>query len=378
MIHHNKNKPPARRLTVLLAMLLAMLTAVSMSTPAMADTGVDNSNWQGCVSGQSIALAGGRFGISKATEGIGYTDPSADCSIQSAINAGLYTGSYHFARPETGNTATGEADWYISQTRGYIGQHVMPILDFEPPANTLGQWMVDWAYQWLQRVETAYGVKPMIYLNYNTLWSLDWSLVANAGYGLWIAYPAYDGAGLFEAGAPPYDVSPWPFAAMWQYSWTATGPSPDANVFYGDADTWAAYAGGHPATPDGTATTPMPSPSPAPEQQPSPGRPFQAVIEPGDTMSQVAAQFGLWPVDAWSVPSGDPNRIWPGDVVTYHGDATAQQAQTPATPAVHALVVEAGDTLWSISQQFNIPMSSLYGYSSGDPNLIYPGETLYY
>ena len=103
MIHHNKNKPPARRLTVLLAMLLAMLTAVSMSTPAMADTGVDNSNWQGCVSGQSIALAGGRFGISKATEGIGYTDPSADCSIQSAINAGLYTGSYlsliHISEP---------------------------------------------------------------------------------------------------------------------------------------------------------------------------------------------------------------------------------------------------------------------------------------
>lgn len=38
--------------------------------------------------------------------------------------------------------------------------------------------------------------------------------------------------------------------------------------------------------------------------------------------------------------------------------------------------VKGGDTLGAIAKQYNVPVSSITGYKSGNPNLIYPGETL--
>ena len=95
----------------------------------------------------------------------------------------------------------------------------------------------------------------------------DWTAVANANYGLWVAgYPrGYTGETLRNPGAVPYDVSPWPFAAAWQYSSSGhvpgVGSRIDVNWFYGDAGTWAKYAGSQPGTSANPAT-----PSPTPQQ----------------------------------------------------------------------------------------------------------------
>lgn len=62
-------------------------------------------------------------------------------------------------------------------------------------------------------------------------------------------------------------MSPWPFAAAWQYSSSGNVPGIgsriDVNWFYGDAVTWAKYAGGsgttHTVTPPaGTANSDTP------------------------------------------------------------------------------------------------------------------------
>ena len=97
----------------------------------------------------------------------------------------------------------------------------------------------------------------------------DWTPVARADYGLWVAgYPrGYAADRLRNPGAPPYSVSPWPFAAAWQYSSSGNVPGIgsriDVNWFYGHAVTWSRYAGGSSTThavtpPAGTANSDMP------------------------------------------------------------------------------------------------------------------------
>ena len=77
--------------------------------------------------------------------------------------------------------------------------------------------------------------------------------------------------------------------------------------------------------------------------------------------------------DWWnvSVPSGNPSIVYPGDRVCYNGGGgTATASRT--------YVVQAGDTLSSIAAYLGVNMYNITGYSSGNMNLIYPGELLYY
>lgn len=368
-----------------------------LPAPAHADSGVDVSHWQGCitVSRAEAAHANGvNFAFVKATEGVGFADSSTVCSMSGLKNAGIRRGVYHFARPDKGNSPETEADWFIAKTKAYAGSGVIPVLDWEPG----GAWnrRTDWALRWLQRVEKAWGVKPMIYMSASTLRGADWAQVANADYGLWLAgYPRGSRAEtLRNPGSVPYNVAPWKFAAAWQYSETGSvpgiGTQIDVNWFYGDAATWARYAN---ATP-GTQTNPLPStPAETPQQGAPTGdvdtlaravmrgdygdvpqrrvllgnryaevqarvnqlaaqaaRPAQSArtvrvtVRRGDTMSAIMRRTGLYPLSAWTVPSGNPNRIYPGQTVTYHG------AESRKTTAVHSNrhIVRRGESLWSI------------------------------
>lgn len=54
-------------------------------------------------------------------------------------------------------------------------------------------------------------------------------------------------------------------------------------------------------------------------QRPSGTGSLQVTVQSGDTMSGIAARYGAWPLSSWSVPSGNLNLIYPGQVVTYNG-----------------------------------------------------------
>nr|WP_275542105.1 LysM peptidoglycan-binding domain-containing protein [Bifidobacterium hapali] len=149
----------------------------------------------------------------------------------------------------------------------------------------------------------------------------------------------------------------------------------DLNYFRGDATQWNKYA-----NPNGHTTAPAPTPAPKPNTPaPQPSRPnadngVSVVVRSGDTISGIAARTGLWPVTAWSVPSGNINRIWPGQTVTYRGSGTPS-ANTGTGTRIH--VVKRGETLsgifgasgWQRVAQLN---------NLANPNLIYPGQQLRY
>ena len=191
----NRGKPrharPRRPWATMLATLLTTIALVFVPGTALADSGMDVSKWQGCVGSSQAATAkasGVNFAFVKVTEGNGYTDSVADCTMQSLKANGIRRGVYHFARPDLGNSPEAEADWFIGQTRGYVNDGVIPVLDWEPSGSYVTwSW---WALRWLQRVESAWGVKPLIYTSASVIKMTDWTAVANANYGLWVAgYP---------------------------------------------------------------------------------------------------------------------------------------------------------------------------------------------
>ena len=218
----------------------------------MTMNGIDISNWQAGINLSNIAFD---FLIARATEGIGCVDKYCDGYIQQAIKLGKPFGFYHFARPT--NDPIREAEFFYNSCRGYFGKGI-PILDWES-GNTSN---VTWAKRWLDRVYQLSGVKPVIYMSESVVNANNWSAVAAADYGLWVAKyrdnnPDYN-YNMANAGSRPH-VKWWKFYCMWQ--WTSSGRlngyngNLDCDVFYGDRSTWDAYVGK-----STSATKPQPKP----------------------------------------------------------------------------------------------------------------------
>lgn len=318
---------------------------------------IDVSSWQ---TGINVTTSGAQIVVAKATEGIGYVNPDCDRVVQDALSAGQGVGVYHFAHTE--NNAVREANYFIDNTRGYIGKGIVPILDWEPSA----PWDTGWALTWLKTVEAAWDTKPIIYMNQSTENSYDWTSVVAGDYGLWIA--AYTLGYTPIYGFNPPTTQPtlyhWPFAAAWQYTSTGYvgdwGGALDLSVVYGDLNTWYAYAGSGQV-----------APTPTPQHTPQPNAPDTTcdtncvVIQSGQYVSM------FWP-DWWnvSVPSGNPSIVYPGDRVCHNGGGNTSASRT--------YVVQSGDTLSGIAAYLGVSMYNITGYSSGNRNLIYPGEVLHY
>lgn len=184
------------------------------------------------------------FAIVKATEGVNFSDPCFHDFMKKAESLGKCLGFYHFARPEN-NTAKAEAKFFYTKTAQWYGKAI-PVLDWE----SAGKSNVAWAKEWLDAIYSMTGIKPLIYMSESVVNQYDWSKVADADYGLWVAKYRdrvpdlnYD---MTNAGKKP-EVKWWKFYAMWQ--WTSNGKldgyngNLDCDVFYGDRDTWAKYAG---------------------------------------------------------------------------------------------------------------------------------------
>ena len=351
--------------------------------------GIDISNYQ---RGLDLSKIDCDFVIIKATEGKSYVDKSCDTFFQKALNLGKKLGIYHFAN-NSDNTAKQEADWFIQNTQGYIGKAI-PILDWEDNITD----NVPWALEWLQRVEEAYGCKPMIYMSESVVNRHDWSSVVAGNYGLWVAkyrdyLPDYN-YDMSKAGNIP-SIKYWNEYAMWQ--WTSSGRlngwngNLDCNVFYGDATAWDKYVG------SGSGSN-IPS-NPITPQQPSrlsneemakkviagkygdyperkerleaEGYSYEAIqkivnqaysissniqtytVKAGDTLSGIGSKFGVsYQKIAADNNISNPNLIHPGQVLKIYTDQSQQ-------PVYETYIVKSGDTLSEIAQQFKTTIDKI-------------------
>lgn len=190
------------------------------------------------------------FVICKATEGTGYVNPFCDIHYQQAKSSGKLLGVYHYARPDAGNSPEAEADYFLGNIKGYIGEAILA-LDLECNG---WQKYSEWSKKWLDRVYDKTGVKPLFYSpGYGFI---SFKNIINAGnYGVWAASDGnwYDGTTIVIKQSV-YDGL-------------------DHDVFYGDATAWHKYAN--------------PSGDYKPTQPSTPAQPVQPVsneISVGDTV----------------------------------------------------------------------------------------------
>lgn len=292
--------------------------------------GTDQSKWQ------ANQVTEGSFILVKATEGCGYVDPTCDAKYQLNKQAGKLLGVYHYARPDLGNTPEAEAQYFVDNIRGYIGEAIM-VLDWE----SANKWDVNWAKRWLDKVKDLTGIKPMIYMSSSVTFAYDWSSVVAGDYGLWVAnYGNNDGT---NHGCP--GVGYWGIVAMHQY----TSNPLDKDEFFGDENTWRAYAGAN-----GSKPTPVPT--------------RKSNEEIADEV--IAGKWGNGQdrKNRLSAAGYDYRAIQ--DIVNKKlggGGSTGHEYYT----------IQPGDTLSGISAKFGTSISQLCAWNGiANPNVIYAGSTI--
>lgn len=186
----------------------------------------------------------------------------------------------------------------------------------------------------------------------------DWSSVANADYGLWVAKYRDNATdynyNMANAGSRP-KVKWWKFYCMWQ--WTSSGRlsgyngNLDCNVFYGDKSTWDAYVGK-------PTSTVKPQPKPA-----------------SKTTDQLADEViaGQW-------GNGDDrkNRLTSAGYDYNAVQQVVNQKMAAKKQTAHVYyVVKRGDTLSGIASKYGTTYQRLAQINGiADPNKIYPGQKI--
>lgn len=189
--------------------------------------GLDVNATQGSnIDWSAVYGAGYRFVYVKATSGD--ADPPAlrndhfENQADGAKAAGLAVGVYHFAYPET-NSPEDEAAYFLDEAGDYVREaYLRPALDIEALSQPAGQMangasLSDWIRVWMESVEAATGVEPLLYTtsDYAKNYLAPGLADEETGYDVWIAHWRCN------SNVPP-DCGAWSDRwAFWQY-WAPT------------------------------------------------------------------------------------------------------------------------------------------------------------
>ena len=219
---------------------------------------IDVSNWQ-----KGLTLPEGKIDacIVKATEGTTFVDRYCDGFIQQCKRKGLLYGFYHFA---TSAEPEEQASFFAEHTQGYSLEGI-PVLDIE--SDRIEDWGA-FAQRFVDKYHAITTVWPWIYCSAGYLARFaGYPLISTCG--LWVAgYPDNKIRGIKDVPDFRYKVSPWKFAAAWQY--TSNGAVDfwdepvDLDVAWMDATAWHKYANPIGSV-EHTQQLEVPGPSPDPQ-----------------------------------------------------------------------------------------------------------------
>ena len=178
--------------------------------------GVDVSHHSGDVDWAQVKAAGYDFAYVKASEGVDAPDPRFAEHWQKLGELGLPRGAYHFYVTEDDPDA--QAQLFLSTVDLGPGD-LLPVVDVEVVGHGTQPGLPDRLRRFLDLVETATGVRPMVYTGPNF-----WDANVGPGFGehpLWIA----------EYGvAEPRLPTDWDGWHLWQYLENQTVPGIEDDV----------------------------------------------------------------------------------------------------------------------------------------------------
>lgn len=324
----------------------------------MSMNGIDISNWQ---KGIDLTKVPCDFVIIKATQGVSYVNPDCDRAYQQAKNAGKCLGVYHYFG---GGDATAEADYFVKNVQGYIGEAIL-VLDWESNQNSKFSQGAAVAKIFLDRVYTKTGVKPLIYMSKSVCRSYDWSSVVAGDYGLWCAQYA-------DNNPIGYQSNPWTdnkgmgaFKSMAIFQYSSHGQLAgydgdlDINIAYMAKTAWAKYAAKNGKVTTSTKPTPTVSES----------NTVTYTVREGDTLSTIAAKYGTtYQKIATDNGISNPNKIYAGQVLKITKGTTSMRTY---------YTVKAGDTLSRIAVMYGTTIAKLQSLNGiKNANVIYAGTKI--
>ena len=279
-------------------------------------------------------------------DGSAYVNPRAKAQLTNAAAAGLKVSCYHFARYTSDADAQNEARFFVKIAKQY--------------GMTSDTLMVDDA-----EVHSASDYNSATAAFLNELKALGYTKT-----GLYSMKSFFTGGTLnshgfgdtkvWEAGYGITDLG-IDNAAAWQWTDNGLGMNVDTSYDFDGAFTIGASNSG---------TVPEVS-IPAPQPVEHVGHPATGTytVQPGDTLSAIAAKYGTtYQILAAVNGIGDPNQIWPGQVLKVTGTASRESTY----------YVQAGDTLSAIANKFGTTVSSLVSLNHiSNPNVIYVGQKIY-
>lgn len=162
---------------------------------------IDVSGWNHVESWQQAQAGGVALGISKATEGLTFVDPTfQDNWVGSSILAAR--ASYHFGHPS--NDPIAEAGHYLSVAS--FGPKDFPMLDMETTDGLGFAHAATWSLAFCKEVQAKTGKPPMFYSYSAFIGGMG------AGANELVPYPLYIAA--YQASPP--NPAPWPSWTIWQ------------------------------------------------------------------------------------------------------------------------------------------------------------------
>jgi LysM repeat protein len=298
----------------------------------------------------------------KATEADHYQDPTFDDNWFGAKPAGLLRGAYHFFRCNVDPKK--QADYFISYVKSFQdNSELPPALDLETTDGQKKDKITPAVKIWLDRVEAAFGRKPMIYSSYSFLqdnfseagggppsWAKD--------YPLWLAMYPYH----YVDGMSPSLPRGWFKWTFWQYSKTGKvngiNADVDMDLFNGTLQDLYQFAGVS-LTPD------------------QPQTPKKHLVVAGDSFEAIANKYG---VTLRELINANPQLLKTGDTLTVPVPVSIPSdnsggSTTPTSPRTYT--IKAGDTLYSIAIKFGTTVAAIATANNiANPNQIVVGQVL--
>jgi len=339
-------------LTMFLIFFFVIINTQVQAFPASSGTrydGIDVSEWQGEIDFAEVYESGIEIVYIRASEGNGYKDPYYLRNYEGAKDNGIKVGFYHYLTATNETEALEQAEFFVSVIKG-LQIDCRLAMDFESFGGLSRQEINDISKAFLDEVKRLSGKETVIYSDaYNARFTFNEELAEE--YPIWVA--DYD---VTEPGDGNWDT--W---VGFQYTDRGRIDGIDGNV---DRDyfTSGILLSDNSSVP--TDTTPEPEENIR-----------EIIVRRGDTLSQIAAEYNTsYQYLARINNILNPNLIYVGQRIEVPNNLQT----TDINDTSHKLyIVQRGDTLTAISQEFDVSISSIVELNNiGNPNLIYAGQIL--